>query len=67
MDDLIEALQIFRKYASAACPSPTHCVHDQLWITWVGVEVSAEDVRRLNELGFLLTDDGWMSLRFGSA
>lgn len=69
MDDLIEALTIFRKYKNVA--RPTHCEHDVLMIMAVTQdEVSAEDQKRLGELGFLWSayDDGcWQSFRFGSA
>lgn len=64
MDDLIEALQIFRKYANPA--RPTHCEHVELWIMEVG-EVSAADAKRLDELGFRWDGEGWYSYRFGSA
>lgn len=67
MDDLIEALQIFRKYKNEY--APTHCTHDTLWV--VGVtqeEVSPEDSERLRQLGFHFSkSEGWISYRFGSA
>ena len=71
MKDLIEALQIFLKYSDRGWP--THCEHDVLYI--VGVthdEVSDEDRKRLDELGFIFSEDaagepGWLSYRFGSA
>ena len=77
MDDLIEALTIFRKYKNER--NPTNCSHDELAIMAVGfAEVSEEDKARLDKLGFFWSgDDGdgneededghWMSLRFGSA
>lgn len=68
MDDLIEALQIFRKYKNEKWP--THCEHDVLYIMGVGKEeVSEEDQKRLDELGFLWdeSEDGWFSFKFGSA
>jgi len=65
MDDLIEALQIFRKYANEK--HPTNCEHDQLYIMGVD-EVSKEDEKRLDELGFFREDDeGWSSYKFGNA
>jgi hypothetical protein len=69
MDDLIEALTIFRKYKNAKWP--TNCSHDVLAIMEVTEEeVSEEDKKRLDELGFLFggdDDDCWISFRFGSA
>jgi hypothetical protein len=68
MDDLIEALQIFRKYKNEEWP--TNCSHDQLAIMGVTKEeVSTDDAKRLEELGFLWdeSDDVWISFRFGSA
>jgi len=66
MEDLIEALTIFLKYKNE--DYPTHCEHDVLWIMGVGYdEVSEEDRKRLDELGFFWSDDGWQSFRFGSA
>lgn len=68
MKDLIEALQIFRKYRDVKYP--THCEHDVLYV--VGIEreaISAEDVERLDDLGFhWMSDvDCWGSFTFGSA
>lgn len=69
MDQLIEALTIFRKYKNVR--HPTHCEHDVLMIMAVTQdEVSDEDQKRLDELGFHWSDadDGcWASYRFGSA
>lgn len=70
-DALIEALQIFRKYAPTT-KWPTHCEHDVLII--YGVEptkVSPEDHKRLEFLGFHVTDEygepgNYQSFRFGS-
>ena len=72
MDDLIEALTIFRKYKNVG--HPTNCSHDELAIMAVTFsEVSESDRKRLDELGFIWSsdeqdDDGyWLSFRFGSA
>lgn len=68
MDDLIEALMIFKKYKNVKWP--TNCSHDVLAIMEVTKEeVSTEDVKRLDELGFIYGDDEdcWISFRFGSA
>jgi hypothetical protein len=66
MDDLIQALQIFRQYANER--NPTHCEHDTLYIMGVG-EVSYEHAAELTRLGFLWdeTEEVWYSFRFGSA
>lgn len=68
MDKLIEALTIFKKYANN--DYPTHCEHDVLYV--VGIEkddVSKEDTKKLNELGFAWDSDVdcWGSFLYGSA
>ena len=68
MEKLIEALQIFIKYANPTYP--THCEHDTLYIMEVSRDmVSSEDHAKLDELGFLWSDgEGcYMSFRYGSA
>ncbi len=68
MSDLIEALQIFLKYANPEWP--TNCAHDVLSIMEVTLEqVTKEDVERLEELGFSWDEDEgvFQSFRFGSA
>lgn len=69
MDDLIEALTIFRKYQNHR--NPTHCEHDELMIMGVtSEEVAPEDQKRLDELGFLWSEGDfgcWRSFRYGSA
>jgi hypothetical protein len=66
MEDLIEALRIFLKYANPY--SPTHCEHDELWIVGISPgEVSPEDRARLDELGFFADEEAFKSFRFGSA
>lgn len=70
MDDLIEALTIFRKHTDTEYP--TNCSHDELAIMDVlPANVSLLDKVRLEELGFIISDeDGdeyFMSFRFGSA
>jgi len=70
MSDLIEALQILLKYGDPQWP--THCEHDKLTICGIDpIDVSDEDVAKLDELGFH-TDDEWgevqfVSYKFGSA
>lgn len=69
MEQLIEALQIFLKYKNEKYP--THCEHDTLYIMGVEKdEVSPEDVKRLEELGFFWSeedDGGFKSFEYGSA
>lgn len=68
MDDLIEALTIFRKYANPDWP--THCEHDEMWIMGIAPDdVSTEDKKTLDGLGFFVdeTDDSFKSFKFGSA
>lgn len=70
MDDLIKALQIFRKYGNPECP--THCEHDELLICGIDADlVSKKDVKELDKLGFFITEQygekQFMSFRFGSA
>jgi hypothetical protein len=48
---------------------PTHCEHDVLHVCHIDPEdVSEEDTKRLDELGFIPDEDegGFMSFRFGS-
>ena len=71
MNELIEALTIFAKYKNERWP--THCEHDVLHIVGITkTEMSAEDVARVEALGFLWSEDdeteeGWISFKYGSA
>ena len=68
MKELIEALQIFLKYGNPSCP--TYCEHDVLYICGISPEdVSEEDKKRLDELGFFEDEleDGFQSFKYGSA
>ncbi len=68
MKKLIEALTIFAKYKDVE--RPTYCAHDTLTIMAVTEEeVSEEDKKRLQELGFFWDkfEDCWISYRYGSA
>lgn len=69
MKDLIEALNIFLKYANPR--NPTHCEHDILYICGIDPDVvSAEDKEKLKRLGFTVgqeNEDMFYSFRFGSA
>lgn len=65
MDDLIKALQIFRKYSDTR--HPTHCEHDIMHINVEVDLVSSEDVEELDKLGFSPDEFGtFKSYRFGS-
>ena len=67
MDDLIEALKIFRKYGNPEWP--THCEHDVMYISIDYDSVSDEDREKLAVLGFeeYEEDNKFMSFKFGSA
>lgn len=67
MDDLIEALTIFRKYGNPS--HPVFCGHDQIFINVPTrpSEMTPEDAERLKMLSFTHDGDmGWYSYRFGS-
>lgn len=68
MKDLIEALTILAKYMDPEERWPTYCEHDAFHVCHIDPEdVSEEDTKRLNELGFIPSEDGgFMSFRFGS-
>jgi hypothetical protein len=69
MNDLIEALQILSKYGNYLYP--THCEHEELTITPEICPdiVSREDIERLEELGFFVSEEGgeklFKSFKFG--
>lgn len=66
--DLIEALELMRTHAIG--PFPTHCEHDQLWVMANPEDFSAEEIAKLEELGFIPDSDGgdgFTSFLFGSA
>lgn len=68
LSELIEGLQIFLKYGDVEWP--THCEHDELWITNVALTaLTSEDRARLEELGFIYDEDdeSYKSYAFGSA
>ncbi len=68
MDGLIEALEIFRKYANE--DRPTHCEHDILMVVGVEKDQPSEAHRdRLDQLGFFWDTeyDCWASFKYGSA
>ena len=71
MDELVEALQIFLKYDNPKYP--THCKHDVLYVFVNANLVSEDDIKKLDELGFIVQkgeygdDDCFISFRYGSA
>lgn len=68
MTKLIQALQIFARYADLDCP--THCEHDMLCVVGIPHDtVSEEDCVTLDTLGFFWNEeyDSWCSFRYGSA
>lgn len=67
MDDLIKALQIFRKYGNPNYP--THCEHDVLYVSIEPETVSEDDKDELEKLGFYPENEYGMfrSYQFGSS
>jgi len=68
MKDLIAALTILLKYGNP--DHPTHCEHDIMYVCGINPEdVSAEDIKKLDELGFFVNEDfedSFKSFRYGS-
>tara|TARA_R110000868_G_scaffold404685_1_gene683116 strand:- start:539 stop:742 length:204 start_codon:yes stop_codon:yes gene_type:complete len=66
MNDLIEALQILLKYGNPN--NPTNCEHDELMVVIHPSNVSEEDIKKLDELGFFVNEEYecFSSFRFGS-
>jgi hypothetical protein len=67
LSNLVAALQVFLKYGDPGWP--TCCEHDILHICVNPQNVSQEDIKTLDVLGFIAHyDDGdFISYRFGSA
>jgi len=66
MENLIKALQILLKYGNPTYP--THCEHDVMRVNIRYSEVSNEDKKTLDGLGFDedTENDGFKSYTFGS-
>jgi len=67
MEDLIKAFQIFFKYSQEKFP--THCEHDVMYVQVDPNDVSEEDIKELDELGFNADYEdlnNFYSYRFGS-
>jgi len=69
MKDLLEAIKIFLKYGNP--DRPFNCTHDTL-VVW-GIPpctVSKADIKRLDQLGFFVSDDDgeecFKSFKYGS-
>lgn len=67
MDQLIKALQLFRKYENRTYP--TYCKHDMLYVCIDPARVSNEDKAKLDVMGFFPDDNNevFMSFHFGSS
>lgn len=69
MKDLIEAFTIFAKYIPASKYAMISCEHDIMYVQCDPAIVSADDMKRLAELGFIADRDdlnNFYSYRFGS-
>lgn len=65
VNDLIEALQIMA--AKVENPyHPTHCEHDELTVAVDPELFTAEEIARLDKLGFFPDEGVFKSYRFGS-
>lgn len=66
--DLLEGITILARHPGNAV-SPFHCEHDELTICADPAEFTADELQRLDELGFIPDDDDecFSSFRFGSA
>lgn len=66
LSKLIEAMEIFLAYGDIS--NPTHCEHDVLIVCVDPKIVSEEDIKKLDALGFFVSDDdSFKSYRYGSA
>lgn len=66
LSKLIEALQILNKYGDPVYP--TWCEHDCLHACDIDpADVSEEDKKKLNELGFPHDEEHFYSFKYGSA
>lgn len=65
--DLIEALTLLAEHQNNEI-SPLHCEHDQLTVMADPAAFTADELARLDELGFHAgTDETFYSFRYGSA
>lgn len=68
MNDLIKALTILNKYIDSEDRWPTWCGHDVFGVSVDPADVSEEDIKALEELGFFPDEENesFISYRFGS-
>ena len=65
--DLIEAIELLSQHPTSSV-SPFHCEHDELWVMADPEEFTAEELERLDHLGFFTDGEGgFKSYRYGSA
>lgn len=68
MNDLIAALLLMQSRLTLDIDRPFWCTHDELHVVGVDPDRFSEDeLLQLEEWGFFVSDDGFMSFRFGSA
>lgn len=65
-DDLKKAIELFSQHPGSKI-SPFHCEHDELWVMCDPTEFTEEELEDLKELGFIVSEDSFMSHRFGSS
>lgn len=66
MNDLIKALTILSKYIDSEERWPTYCEHELFRVNADPADVSEEDIKALEELGFFPDEESFISYRFGS-
>ncbi|GLW31207.1 hypothetical protein [Actinoplanes regularis] len=65
--DLIEGLTLLAQYPADES-DPLHCSHDTLHVCADETAFTADEIARLDQLGFMVhRDGGFYSYRFGSA
>lgn len=64
--DLFEALALLATHQNNDL-SPFHCSHDQLTVMADPAAFTAEEIARLDALGFHVGDDSFYSWKYGSA
>lgn len=66
MNDLIKALTILNKYLTPEERWPTYCEHELFRVNADPADVSKEDIKALEELGFIPDEESFISFKFGS-
>lgn len=68
VNDLIAALLLMQSRMTLDVDRPLFCTHDELWVVGVDPDrFSDAELLQLEEWGFIVSDGGFMSFRFGSA